>query len=64
MRYSLTAILFSDETTYSYGENVDLTCYGFGVVMLPACFVTSADKRQLWVYLCYLLIILPEAIFV
>ena len=24
---------------------------------LPACFVTSADKRQLWVYLCYLLII-------
>ena len=26
---------------------------------LPACFVTSADKRQLWVYLCYLL---PEAI--
>ena len=29
---------------------------------LLACFVTSADKRQLWVYLCYLLIILPEAI--
>ena len=29
---------------------------------LPACFVTSADKRQLWVYLCSLLIILPEAI--
>ena len=29
---------------------------------LPAFFVTSADKSQLWVYLCYLLIIiLPEA---
>ena len=23
---------------------------------LPAFFVTSADKSQLWVYLCYLLI--------
>ena len=23
---------------------------------LPACYVTSADKRQLWVYLSYLLI--------
>ena len=23
------------------------------IMCLPACFVTSADKRQLWVYLCY-----------
>ena len=35
---------------------------GLLVMCLLAFFVTSADKSQLWIYLCSLLIILPEAI--